>query len=177
MQSVLVTVDRHEWYAPPLIYTRDDSTGLWSSKPALEPNSILSSSAIKDLGVLAGEAVELSSKATCMGHTHCDGLELTDGHGVTSMETSCENVSDEAHSRDEVDVEVKKRRAKEDLSTDGNLVSDYTLHGTTEAKLDDSVTLENAVTMDYQSAPAVAANASLAERMIEPTLVMFEVIL
>lgn len=174
-KSVLVTVDRHEWYAPPLIYTRDDSTGLWSSKPAFEPNSILSSSAIKDPGVLAGEAVELSSKATCMGHTHCDSLELTDGHGVTSMETSCENVSDEAHSRDEVDVEVKKRRVKEDLCTDGNLVSDYTLHGTTEAKLDDSLTLENAVTMDYQSAPAVAANASLAERVIEPTLVMFEV--
>ncbi|EXC20661.1 Protease Do-like 7 [Morus notabilis] len=172
--SVLVTVDRHEWYAPPRIYTRDDSTGLWSAKPAFQSTSILSSSAIKDLGVLAGEAVQLSTEVTCMGHMCRDSLESTDGHGVTSMETSCEQVSEEIHSRD-VDVEVKKRRVKEDLSADGNLVSDYTLHGTSEAKLEDSITLENAVVRDYQVATAVAANASFAERVIEPTLVMFEV--
>ncbi|KAD5960906.1 hypothetical protein E3N88_12378 [Mikania micrantha] len=35
-KSVLVTVDRHEWYATPEIYTRDDNSGLWIGKPALQ---------------------------------------------------------------------------------------------------------------------------------------------
>lgn len=30
-----MTVDRHQWYAPPRIYSRDDTTGLWHSKPAI----------------------------------------------------------------------------------------------------------------------------------------------
>lgn len=34
-QSVLVTIDRHEWYASPQIYTRDDNSGLWIGKQAL----------------------------------------------------------------------------------------------------------------------------------------------
>ncbi|PNX71803.1 protease Do-like 7-like protein, partial [Trifolium pratense] len=36
---VMVTVDCHEWHAPPQIYTRDDSTGLWIAKPAFQPDS------------------------------------------------------------------------------------------------------------------------------------------
>ncbi|KAM0068090.1 putative htrA2 peptidase [Helianthus debilis subsp. tardiflorus] len=35
-KSVLVTMDRHEWYAAPEIYTRDDNSGLWIGKPALQ---------------------------------------------------------------------------------------------------------------------------------------------
>ncbi|KAL5574026.1 hypothetical protein UlMin_023623 [Ulmus minor] len=171
-KSVLVTVDRHEWYAPPQIYTRDDSSGLWSAKPAFQPDSILLSSPLKDLGGLDLHSTE----DTCMGHMHHDShQELTNGNGATSMETSYEHVSDEAHSRDEVDVEVKKRRVEEDLSADGNVVADYTLPGTRETKPDDPNTMENSVTRDYQGATAAAANASFAERVIEPTLVMFEV--
>ncbi|KAL4369135.1 hypothetical protein GQ457_05G005800 [Hibiscus cannabinus] len=36
-QSVLVTVDRHEWYAPAQIYTRDDSSGLWTATALFSP--------------------------------------------------------------------------------------------------------------------------------------------
>ncbi|PON77426.1 Peptidase S1C [Parasponia andersonii] len=175
-KSVLVTVDRHEWYAPPQIYKRDDSTGLWIAKPAFQPDSILPLSAFNDLGVLAGQTVPLSTEGTCMEHMNQDSLELTDGHGVTSMETNCEHVLDEAHSQGEVDVEVKKRRVEEDISADGNLTADCTLHGTREAKVEDPITVENAMMRDYQGATAVAANASVAERKIEPTLVMFEVV-
>ncbi|KAJ0556986.1 putative htrA2 peptidase [Helianthus annuus] len=35
-KSVLVTMDRHEWYAAPEIYARDDNSGLWIGKPALQ---------------------------------------------------------------------------------------------------------------------------------------------
>ncbi|KAH7847230.1 hypothetical protein Vadar_023488 [Vaccinium darrowii] len=41
---VLVTMDQHEWYGPPLLYTRNDSTGLWIGKPAMPPESPLLSS-------------------------------------------------------------------------------------------------------------------------------------
>ncbi|GAQ82286.1 hypothetical protein KFL_001060190 [Klebsormidium nitens] len=33
-KTVLVTLDRHNWYGPPQIYTRDDTTGLWQPRPA-----------------------------------------------------------------------------------------------------------------------------------------------
>ncbi|KAF3445243.1 hypothetical protein FNV43_RR14937 [Rhamnella rubrinervis] len=173
-KSVLVTVDRHEWYAPPQIYSRDDNTGLWSAKPAYQPDSILPSSGINDLGGLVSPPVLLSSEADCMGHVHRDSCqELIDG--VTSMETNYEHSSEEAHSRDEFDVEAKKRRVEEDLSTDGNVAVDYTSDETREAKMPDPNTIENAVTRDYQGAISATANASFAERVIEPTLVMFEV--
>ncbi|XP_062107572.1 protease Do-like 7 isoform X2 [Humulus lupulus] len=173
-KSVLVTVDRHEWYAPPQIYKRDDSTGLWNAKPAFQPASILPSS-VNGLGVLSGQAVPLSTEGTCMEHMNQDNLELTDGHDVTSMETNCEFVFDEASSRVEVDLEVKKRRVEEELSADGSLVAEYTVPGTRNAKLEGPITMENAMVREYQGATPVAANASFPERMIEPTLVMFEV--
>ncbi|KAK9061958.1 hypothetical protein SSX86_019142 [Deinandra increscens subsp. villosa] len=34
-KSVLVSIDRHEWYASPEIYKRDDNSGLWIRKQAL----------------------------------------------------------------------------------------------------------------------------------------------
>ncbi|XP_015880222.2 protease Do-like 7 isoform X1 [Ziziphus jujuba] len=173
-KSVLVTVDRHEWYAPPQIYTRDDTTGLWTAKPAFPPDSVLPSSSITDIGGLVSQTVPVSNEATCMGHRHHDSHpEVTDG--VTSMETSYGHASEEVHSRDEFDVEAKKRRVGEDLSADGNGVADYVLHENREAKLGDLNTMENAVTRDYQGAISASANASFAERVIEPTLVMFEV--
>ncbi|OMO95687.1 hypothetical protein COLO4_15722 [Corchorus olitorius] len=159
-KSVLVTVDRHEWYAPPQIYTRDDSTGLWTTKPAFQPESTLPLSGV-------------NGQATHMEHLHHDKhQELTDG--VTSMETSCEHATGELHSRDETGIGSKKRRVEEDMSSDG-VVADCSLNETGEVKLEATTATENPVLRDYQGATAAAANASIAERVIEPTLVMFEV--
>ncbi|CAB4304141.1 unnamed protein product [Prunus armeniaca] len=84
-KSVLVTVDRHEWYAPPQIYTRDDCTGLWTAKPAFQPDAILLSSGINGLGGTGSQAGPLSSEVISVGHIHRDSHEeLTDG--VASME-------------------------------------------------------------------------------------------
>jgi hypothetical protein len=33
-QTVLVTLERHNWYGPPLIFSRDDTTGLWQPRLA-----------------------------------------------------------------------------------------------------------------------------------------------
>ncbi|XP_027334946.1 protease Do-like 7 isoform X5 [Abrus precatorius] len=126
-KSVLVTVDRHEWYAPPRIYTRDDSTGLWIARPAFQ----------LDCPFLSSEPSEYVSH-----HNASDGM-------------------------------MKKRRVDEDLSADGSVVADFSLNDTRETKLEKSSVIQDDVLMDYQG--ATAANASVAERVIEPTLVMFEV--
>ncbi|KAL6286774.1 hypothetical protein ACE6H2_011164 [Prunus campanulata] len=173
-KSVLVTVDRHEWYAPPQIYTRDDCTGLWTAKPAFQPDAILLSSGINDLGDTGSQAGPPISEVISVGHIHRNSHEeLTDG--VASMETSYEHASEGAHSRDEFDAGTKKRRVKENFSSDGSVVADCSFPETNEGNLEDPNTMENAVMGDFQAANLATANASLAERAIEPTLVMLEV--
>jgi hypothetical protein len=110
-----------------------------------------------------------------MEHIHqSNNQELTDG--VTSMETNCEDASDEARPQDDP-VGTKKRRVEEDLSADGNVVADCSLPETREVKLEDPNTMQNDILRDFQGATVTAANASFPERVIEPTLVMFEVII
>ncbi|TXG69965.1 hypothetical protein EZV62_004900 [Acer yangbiense] len=172
-KSVLVTIDRHEWYAPPQIYTRDESSGLWTAKPAIHPESLLPSSCINGKAEnLTSQVVSLYGEPVHMEHMHQgDNQGLTDG--VTSMETTDEHASEESHSRDESDGGRKKRRVEECVSADG-VVADCALNESGDAE--DPSTMENAGSRDYQGAAAAATtNASYAERVIEPTLVMFEV--
>ncbi|XVE72190.1 hypothetical protein DITRI_Ditri11bG0019100 [Diplodiscus trichospermus] len=159
-KSVLVTVDRHEWYAPPQIYTRDDCSGLWTAKPAFQPESVLPSAGV-------------NGEATNMEHIYEDNhQELTDD--VTSMETSSEHASAEFHSQDETVTGSKKSLLEEDISSDG-VGADCSLNETSEVKLENKTDLENAVLRDNQGPTAATANASIAEQVIEPSLVMFEV--
>ncbi|XP_027334949.1 protease Do-like 7 isoform X8 [Abrus precatorius] len=171
-KSVLVTVDRHEWYAPPRIYTRDDSTGLWIARPAFQLDCPFLSSGAKDVGNLARQPVSLTGEHACGGHVCEDNNhELVDG--VTSMETNYEEPSEYVSHHNASDGMMKKRRVDEDLSADGSVVADFSLNDTRETKLEKSSVIQDDVLMDYQG--ATAANASVAERVIEPTLVMFEV--
>ena len=175
LQSVLVTVDRHEWYAPPQIYTRDDSTGLWIARPACQPDSLFLSSGVKDVGNLATQPVSLTGDHACGGHVYEDNnRELADG--VTSMETNYEDPSAYSSHHNASDGGVKKRKVEEDSSANGSVVADFSLNETGETKLGKLNAMQDDVLMDYQGATAAAANASVAERVIEPTLVMFEVL-
>ncbi|XP_010510332.1 PREDICTED: protease Do-like 7 isoform X2 [Camelina sativa] len=128
-KSVLVTIDRHEWYAPPQLYTRNDSSGLWDVKPAIEPASVSPSIAI---------------------------MEASSGDG----------------SQNDFGSEAKKQRVDDD-SVDG-IAANGSLYGS-EFKSDDAMATDNTVLRDFEGATALSANASLAERAIEPALVMFEV--
>ncbi|KAL2499493.1 Protease Do-like 7 [Abeliophyllum distichum] len=174
-KSVLVTVDRHEWYAPPQIYTRNDGSGLWNVKLALPLDSPLLSSTINPIKQdLASSRVSLDAiSVSPMEQTHhCINQEPVDG--VTSMETSCEHVADGPQCEDESDAGTKKRRVEEDISADGSILPD-SLHEQVEERLEDSGTATDAVLRDYQGGVAVVANAS-PEQVLEPTLVMFEAI-
>ncbi|CAA0381199.1 unnamed protein product [Arabidopsis thaliana] len=128
-KSVLVTIDHHEWYAPPQLYTRNDSSGLWDAKPAIEPASVSPSIAI---------------------------METSSGDG----------------SQNDFGSEAKKQRVDED-SSDG-IAANGSLYGS-EFKSDDAMETDTTVLRDFEGATALSANASLAERAIEPALVMFEV--
>ncbi|KAF5791475.1 putative htrA2 peptidase [Helianthus annuus] len=116
-KSVLVTMDRHEWYASPQIYTRDDTSGIWIRKPALPSSSQLISSGITQVP-----------------------------NGVASMDTS---------SSEHV-LEVSNNK---DASADDMVI----------AEVEDSTSPGDHDTL------ADSGNASVAERVIEPTLVMFSV--
>ncbi|GMH04350.1 hypothetical protein Nepgr_006189 [Nepenthes gracilis] len=174
-KSVLVTVDRHEWYAPPRIYTHDDSTGLWIVKSALPSNSPPLSSIINHVGDTEKQTLLSNNVDAClMEYASQDNYQkLADG--AACMETIYDHASEEAHPRGEIDVSNKKRKVEEYLSADGIINGDGSLHEPIEENLGDSTILEGAVVREYHGATAAAANASVAESVIEPTLVMFEV--
>lgn len=147
-------MDRHEWYAPPQIYTRDDSTGLWKAKSAFQQlPTLLPSQLSNDQQQATNKSVPASGEAN-LKEFHQDGnQELLDG--VASMETS-DDSSRGFHSENLLDVGKKKRRVAEDSTAD-----------TGDRELKDIRNVENGA--------AMSGNASYAEHVIEPTLVMFEV--
>ncbi|XP_041998136.1 protease Do-like 7 isoform X1 [Salvia splendens] len=172
-KSVLVTVDRHEWYAPPHIYTRNDSTGLWTVKPMLPLNSSLELCVNSTEQALPSNISSCSAEVTPMEPAHqCVGQEPT--NGVTSMETSSEEIDDGSHSVDESDAGSKKRRVEDD-SADGVLSTECTLHESREVRLEETGPETETVPRDFPGAAAATNNVSVAERAIEPTLVMLEV--
>lgn len=123
---------------------------------------------------VASQTVSICGELVHMEHMHQrNNQELTDG--VTSMETACEHASAESISRGESDNGRKKRRVEENTSADG-VVADCSPHESGDVRLEDSSTMENAGSRDYFGAPAATTNASFAESVIEPTLVMFEVV-
>ncbi|RID81233.1 hypothetical protein BRARA_A03830 [Brassica rapa] len=152
-KSVLVTIDRHEWYAPPQLYTRNDSSGLWDVKPAIEPAAVPPS--IGNSGLPICQNTESMHEVV---------------RGVT--DTAAEASSGDGSSQNDFGVEAKKQRVEDD-SLDGTLANGSLYES--ESKSDDAMATDNSVLRDYESATALPANASLAERAIEPALVMFEV--
>lgn len=72
-KSVLVTVNRHEWYASHQIYTRDDNSGLWIGKQALPPGCNFLSCVTKVNGVL--ETVNNVSEQLVNGVKTKDGSD------------------------------------------------------------------------------------------------------
>ncbi|KAI8534552.1 hypothetical protein RHMOL_Rhmol10G0098800 [Rhododendron molle] len=177
-KSVLITMDRHEWYGPPLVYTRDDSNGLWTGKPALPPESPLLSSSTNSVAqglennrvppVLPG-----AGEASLIEHM-CQNFNQDSRDGVTSVECSSECVAELQNSCDNSDVGATKKHIHED-SADSIVMANGSLNEPREEKLDESSSSENAFSGDYQGSVVVTTNASVAERVIEPTLVMVEV--
>ncbi|KVI08888.1 PDZ domain-containing protein [Cynara cardunculus var. scolymus] len=157
-KSVLVTVDRHEWYASPQIYTRDDNSGLWIIKQALPLDCPLISFGTKNIKQGLINHVVLGTTDNCLvEHVHGDlGKQLV--NGVSSTKTSS---STKPHDQAESDSGTKKRRVGEELSTDGSMLADYTLN---EPKIESQEDREDAAVTDHYGTAAIFGNASVAEQ-------------
>ncbi|CAN1228030.1 Protease Do-like 7 [Linum perenne] len=165
-KSVLVTVDRHEWYAPPQIYTRNDSSGLWTAKPAIQPESLRPVAGVNNtIHPLASETVILSAETANLKKIN-QRENLDSANGDIGMET-CNELSG-----NQSDIGIKKRRLS-DLSGNEISVGDGSFCEPEQLNMEDSESNGNEVLSDNQGVSAVA-NASFAESVIEPTLVMFE---
>jgi len=184
-KSVLVTVDRHEWYAQPQLYTRDDATGLWDRRPAMLPIASLvaplavlydeKGPALEPQVLLDGEVdgMEGESKVIDRELTNI-GINVNGDGNLSDSQTFLSNATSDAR------AETKKRRLHHQVAVDGLVASDCMI----ETGLDDSRVLENilsldepggAGTMNASAAEQLCAETDCAEQLIEPTLVMFEV--
>lgn len=174
-KSVLVTVDRHEWYAQPQRYTRDDATGLWDRRPAMPPIASLAAPlavsydekgpTLEPQVLLDGEVdgMEGESKVVDRDLTNI-GINISGDGNLSDSQTFLSNITSDAR------AETKKRRLHHQVADDGLVASDCMI----ETGLEDSRVMENIPSLD-EPGGAGTMNASAAEQLIEPTLVMFEV--
>ncbi|KAI3914976.1 hypothetical protein MKW98_020523 [Papaver atlanticum] len=170
-KSVLVTIDRHEWYAPPQIYTRNDSTGLWTARPALPDGSTYLSSSIHC-------SINVPDEPNLLTRSEVGTLEpiVQDANkdwadGFCRSVATDEHVGEEPHFMEESNVPNKKQRLEDDTAI---MFSENTIHKPVDVRTMD-LDLEDTGHADDRGGATTTANASVAERVIEPTLVMFEV--
>ncbi|CAK7339048.1 unnamed protein product [Dovyalis caffra] len=171
-KSVIVCIDRHEWYDAPKIYTRDDSSGLWVVRPAIQPKFLQLSSCCSD--VEQGPKIEsfsLSGESTLVKVMHQSNKQEL-ANGVVRIEASNGHISKKARSREVYDVKTKECQAQGHLSSKEIVAANCSTHEIGEIKLKDPSTTEKTVLNGFEAATSAA---SLAESVIEPALVMLEV--
>lgn len=168
-KSVLITIDRHEWYAPPLIYTRNDSTGLWMARPAIPPGSLLLASGL--------HCDMTDTRAPTMPSAGESGFSIdkhqTRAGACIKMQAVEDNATEDPHSGEDLRNEKRRRRLDNNSTVVGNILSIDSVIGNEKLIHEHRHILEDAnPSVDI----AVASpNGSAAEQVIEPTLVMFEV--
>ncbi|RZC53199.1 hypothetical protein C5167_012061 [Papaver somniferum] len=163
-KSVLVTVGRHEWYGPPQIYTRDDSTGLWTARPAFPHASkfLSSSHCYKNDPPSKTSLLTISEVGTLEPRAKDAIIHRTDEPFVGGI-----------HSLGESNVGTTKQYLEDDASIKEIVLSDHAIHEPADERLTDIRELNNTGKLGDRG--GIAAYASVAERVLEPTLVMCEV--
>uniref|UniRef100_A0A0D9VK47 PDZ domain-containing protein n=1 Tax=Leersia perrieri TaxID=77586 RepID=A0A0D9VK47_9ORYZ len=168
-KSVLVTIDRHGWYAPPQIYTRVDATGLWTAKSAIPLESPFIASA-NHAGHIDANSNSVSSLAESSPmDLKCQHESENLADGCIKAQNGDEIVVDGSHSSEDSLIEKKRRRVDEEIAAEGTISSSGDLDEIKGA----SRHMSSADGSDL--ARTISSNASLAEQVIEPALVMFEV--
>ncbi|KAH7682677.1 HtrA2 peptidase protein [Dioscorea alata] len=179
-KSVLVTVDRQEWYAQPLIYTRNDSTGLWTARPAILPDSLLLTSSIRRTPFETEfTTTTLADVSSHLEDKHQYG-NIGSADGYARIQADEEIAVEQSHLCEDANTNKKRRREEEDSSIEGSSASNGTMPELKERRFECPSNLENADLSDSRVATATnvsltATNSSPAEHVIEPALVMFEV--
>ncbi|KAG6779094.1 hypothetical protein POTOM_015461 [Populus tomentosa] len=171
-KSVIVYIDRHEWYDAPKIYTRDDSSGLWIARPAIQPKFLQLSSCSSDAEQRPKiQSSSLSGESTLAKHMHqSKKQELT--NGVVKIKDSNGHISKEAHSGEEYDAKTKECQEQGHISSKEIVAANCSSREIGEIKLKDPSTTEKTVLNGIETA---TSTASFAESLIEPALVTLEV--
>ncbi|KAF7080025.1 hypothetical protein CFC21_084176 [Triticum aestivum] len=168
-KSVLVTIDQHGWYAPPQLYTRNDATGLWNAKLAIPLESPF---------VVSHRAGHMDANLNSISPlTESSPMDLKCQHesentadGCVKMQTDEEIAVDGSHSGEDSIIEKKRRRVDEEIAAEGTISSFGDLDDIKDGALRHPSSVEVS-----DLARTISSNASLAEQVIEPALVMFEV--
>lgn len=168
-KSVLVTIDQHGWYAPPQLYTRNDATGLWNAKLAIPLESPF---------VVSHRAGHMDANSNSVSPlTESSPMDLKCQHesenmadGCVKMQTDEEIAIDGSHSGEDSILEKKRRRVDEEIAAEGTISSFGDLDDIKDGALRHPSSVEGS-----DLARTISSNASLAEQVIEPALVMFEV--
>lgn len=171
-QSVLVTIDRHEWYAPPQWYRREDASGIWQITTAL-PNSILYSSDtaahLKETGAISHPKHSTEDKA-CVDAPNINEREVEVGP-VSSHDDGVSTIECEQIAADNPGGNDSKRRRVLEESSDGTFV-------TSDCKIepvnDDNLALDHGDGLDNVGV-GMRMTTSV-ESVMESALVMFEVL-
>ena len=172
---MIVCIDRHEWYDSPKIYTRDDSSGLWITRPAIQPKFLQLSSCSSDVEQRPKiQSFSLFGESTLAKHMHqSTKLELTNGD--VRIEDSNRHISKEAHSKEEYDAKTKECQEQGHFSSKEIVTANCSSREIGEIKLKDPSTAEKTVLIGIEAATSTSTS-SFAESLIEPALVMLEVI-
>ena len=122
-----MTIDRHEWYAPPQWYRREDAAGIWQIKNAVL-NSILYSSITtvhsKEHDVSA-HPININSEEACVDSPVTNGRDEEIGsvssHDVGVPPIECDQIAADTLGRSD----SKRRRVLEKSSDDTFVTSDW----------------------------------------------------
>ncbi|KAM0910981.1 hypothetical protein ACQ4PT_013843 [Festuca glaucescens] len=169
-KSVLVTVDQHGWYAPPQLYTRNDATGLWNAKLAipLESPFVVSAHHAGHMEANSNSVSPLTESSPM--DLKCQHESENTADGCIKMQTDEEVAVDGCHSGEDSLVEKKRRRVDEEIASEGTISPFGDLDDIKGGALRHPSSVES-----NDLAQTISSNASLAEQVIEPALVMFEV--
>ncbi|KAG5247313.1 DegP protease family protein [Salix suchowensis] len=172
-KSVIVCIDRHEWYDAPKIYTRDDSSGLWIARPAIQPKFLQLSCCSSDVEQRPKiQSFSLFGESTLAKHMHqSTKLELTNGD--VRIEDSNRHISKEAHSKEEYDAKTKECQEQGHFSSNEIVTASCSSREIGEIKLKDQSTTEKTMLIGIEA--ATSTSTSFVESLIEPALVMLKV--
>ena len=168
-----MTIDRHEWYAPPQWYRREDAAGIWQIENAALSSILYSSiTAVhsKEHDVSA-HPINLNREEACVDSPVTNGrdeeIESVSSHdesrivGVPPIE--CDQIAADTLGRSD----SKRRRVLEKSSDDTFVTSDCKVENI-EPITDDNLAI------DHEEGVGIRMNTSV-ENVMETALVMFEV--
>ncbi|KAH7291099.1 hypothetical protein KP509_29G000400 [Ceratopteris richardii] len=172
-KSVLVTMDRNEWYAPPQWYTRDDINGIWQIDPAVQTETSGNMRLNSDKEILNTVAsADTQHEALNLGSPISPGCKETESVCLPSGNNETVALENDQSSLD--GVEYKRRRFSEKNADHGSMMTSDDKGEVIELPVTDNSPVDANAEID-DVMPSMGSGASVPETILEAALAMFEV--